>query len=159
MPALHIIETQAGGRSMVKAATRGIDLFKIAGRSISGWIPSFKAGSDSPVRQPFCSQLEEQLLLWLEYHPQVLSYTRGDIGPEFAAAYHLPIPKHSPFTIGYHFEDKGHDYLPDMVGTLSNGRSFIAEAGMEDDKRGDRNLAKAEAARQLAKLKQGTFWI
>jgi len=30
---------------------------------------------------------------------------------------------------------------------------------MEDDKRGDRNLAKAEAARRLAHLQQGTFWI
>src|SRR2546421_1329590 len=30
---------------------------------------------------------------------------------------------------------------------------------MEDDKRGDRNLAKAEAARRLACLQQGTFWI
>src|SRR6266566_5738208 len=30
---------------------------------------------------------------------------------------------------------------------------------MEDDKRGDRNLAKAEAARRLARLQQGTFWI
>ncbi|HEX6481217.1 MAG TPA: hypothetical protein VF043_20450 [Ktedonobacteraceae bacterium] len=39
--------------------------------------------------------------------------------------------------------------LPDVVGTLTNGQPFIAEAGMEDDKRGDRNLAKAEAARRL----------
>lgn len=40
-----------------------------------------------------------------------------------------------------------------------NGKLFIAEAGMEDDKRGDRNLAKAEAARKLARLQQGMFWI
>ena len=30
---------------------------------------------------------------------------------------------------------------------------------MEDDKRGDRNLAKAEAARRLARIRQGVFWI
>jgi hypothetical protein len=30
---------------------------------------------------------------------------------------------------------------------------------MEDDKRGDRNLAKAEAARRLACLQGGVFWI
>src|SRR2546430_16665776 len=30
---------------------------------------------------------------------------------------------------------------------------------MEDDKRGDRNLVKAEAARRLVCLHQGTFWI
>jgi [ribosomal protein S5]-alanine N-acetyltransferase len=47
---------------MVTPAVDGIDLFKIAGRSISGWIPSFKAGAASPTRQPFCSPLEERRL-------------------------------------------------------------------------------------------------
>ncbi|GHO55830.1 hypothetical protein [Ktedonobacter robiniae] len=142
---------------MAVPEVQGIDLFKIAGRSISGWVPSFKTGMI--VRQPFCSQLEERLLLWLEYHPQVKSYARGDISPAFASTYRLPIPQHAPFAIGYTFEDKPHHYLPDAVGTLSNGQPFIAEAGMEDNKRGDRNLAKAEAARRLARLQQGIFWI
>ena len=144
---------------MVAPSVDGIDLFKIAGRSISGWIPSFKTGSTRSIRQPFCSQLEERLLLWLEYNPQVVSYARGDIGPPFAATYRLPIPKHAPFAIGYTFEDKPHDYLPDVVGQLQDGTVFIAEAGMEDDKRQDRNLAKAEAARRLARLQQGAYWI
>jgi hypothetical protein len=144
---------------MVTPAVEGIDLFKIADRSISGWLPSFKAGAASPIKQPFCSQLEERLLLWLEYHPQVASYARGDIGPQFATTYRLPIPKHAPFAIGYTFESKPHEYLPDVVGSLTNGKPFIAEAGMEDDKRGDRNLAKAEAARKLARLQGGVFWI
>lgn len=142
---------------MVTPAVEGIDLFKIAGRSISGWIPSLKTGTT--IRQPFCSQLEERLLMWLEYHPLVKSYARGDIGPQFAETYRLPIPEHAPFAIGYTFENKPHDYLPDAVGILADGTPFIAEAGMEDDKRGDRNLAKAEAARRLARLQQGTFWI
>ncbi len=142
---------------MVAPASEGVDLFKIAGRSISGWVPSLK--TDTVIRQPFCSQLEERLLIWLEYHPLVASYARGDIGPEFATKYRLPIPQHAPFAIGYTFEDKPHHYLPDVVGTLANGKPFIAEAGMEDDKREDRNLAKAEAARRLACLQQGTFWI
>jgi hypothetical protein len=142
---------------MVAPAVEGIDLFKIAGRSISGWIPSLKTGA--AVRQPFCSQLEERLMLWLEYHPQVKSYARGDIGPQFATTYRLPIPKHAPFAIGYTFEGKPHVYLPDVVGRLTNGKPFIAEAGMEDGKRGDRNLAKAEAARKLARFQQGVFWI
>ena len=73
--------------------------------------------------------------------------------------YRLPLPQHAPFAIGYTFESKPHHYLPDAVGTLTNGQPFIAEAGMEDDKRGDRNLAKAEAARRLAQLQQGSFWI
>src|SRR5436853_5010902 len=142
---------------MVAPEVQGIDLFKIAGRSLSGWVPSLKTGT--VIRQPFCSQLEERLLLWLEYHPLVKSYARGDIGTQFATAYRRPIPKHAPFAIGYTFEDKPHHYLPDAVGTLTNGQPFIAEAGMEDDKRSDRNLAKAEAARRLARLQRGVFWI
>ena len=46
---------------MAAPEVEGIDLFKIAGRSISGWIPSLKTGT--VVRQPFCSQMEERLLL------------------------------------------------------------------------------------------------
>ncbi len=144
---------------MVVPAAEGIDLFKIAGRSISGWIPSLKTGTASHVRQPFCSQLEERLLLWLEYHPQVKSYAHGDIGQEFATTYRLPTPKHAPFAIGYTFEGKPHDYLPDIVGRLKSGKLFIGEAGMEDDKRNDRNRACAEAARRLARLQRGVFWI
>src|SRR5947209_2580957 len=145
---------------MVAPEVQGIDLFKIANRSISGWVPSFKMGSAAaPVKLPFCSQLEERLLLWLEYHPLVVNYARGDIDAQFATKYRLPIPKHAPFTIGYTFEDQSHHYLPDVVGMLTGGQPFIAEAGMEDDKRGDRNLAKAEAARRLACLQEGVFWI
>jgi len=144
---------------MVAPAVDGIDLFKIAGRSISGWIPSLKTTTVFPLRQPFCSQLEERLLLWLEYHPHVVSYARGDIGPAFAKTYRLPTPKDAPFAIGYTFEGKPHDYLPDAVGMLSDGTFFIAEAGMEDDKLQGRNLVKAEAARRLARIRQGVFWI
>src|SRR5437870_11722654 len=139
---------------MVAPAIAGIDLFKIAGRSIAGWIPSFKTGATSHVRQPFCSQLEERLLLWLEYNPQVACYARGDIGPQFATTYRLPTPKHTPFAIGYAFDGKSHAYLPDVVGTLRSGTLFTAEAGMEDDKRGGRNLAKAEAGRRLARIQR-----
>jgi len=144
---------------MVAPAVEGIDLFKIVGRSISGWIPSLKTSTASHIRQPFCSQLEERLLLWLEYHPQVANYARGDIGPPFAPTYRLPLPKNAPFAIGYAFEGKPHDYLPDVVGTLTNGKLFIAEAGMEDDKRQDRNRACAEAARRLVRIQRGVYWI
>ena len=72
---------------MVAPAVEGIDLCKIAGRSISGWVPSLKTGAASSIRQPFCSQLEERLLLWLEYHPLVKSYAWGDIGPSFDGAH------------------------------------------------------------------------
>jgi hypothetical protein len=44
---------------MVTLTIEGIDLFKVPGRSISGWILSLKTGI--AVRQPFCSQIEERL--------------------------------------------------------------------------------------------------
>ena len=110
---------------MVAPEVQGIDLFKIAGRSISGWVPSLKTGT--VIRQPFCSQLEERLMLGLEYHPLVASYARGDIGPEFATKYRLPIPQHAPFAIGYTFENTPHHYWPDFVGTLSRA-GFTVES-------------------------------
>jgi hypothetical protein len=93
----------------------------------------------------------------------VVSYARGDIGPAFAKTYRLPTPKDAPFAIGYTFEGKPHDYLPDAVGMFSDGTFFIAEAGMEDDKLQERNLAKAEAARRLTPIRRGnlatTCWL
>src|SRR5260370_39982293 len=129
---------------MVAPAIEGIDLFKIAGRSISGWIPSLKTGST--VRQPFCSQLEERLLMWLEYHPLVTSYARGDIGPQFAETFRLPTPTQAPIAIGYTVEDKPHHYLPDAVGALAPGQPFIAEAGIEGHKPRDRNPDQQQTA-------------
>src|SRR6266849_3006325 len=134
---------------MVAPAIAGIDLFKIAGRSIAGWIPSFKTGTTAHVRQPFCSQLEERLLLWLEYNPQV----------GLLCAWRHWSRVCNDLSTAYPFEGKPHDYLPDVVGTITNGKLFIAEAGMEDDKRQDRNLAKAEAARRLTRIKLGVYWI
>ncbi len=144
---------------MAASGVRGIDLLKIAGRSISGWIKSRKTGNPHHVRQPFCSQLEERLLMYLEYHPQVAWYACGDIDAHFAATYRLPTPKHAPFAIGYVFEGQPHDYLPDVVGTLANGKLFIAEAGLEDEKREARQQAKAEAARKLARRLGGVYWL
>jgi hypothetical protein len=34
------------GKPMTASGVHGIDLFKIAGRSISGWIPSLKTGKE-----------------------------------------------------------------------------------------------------------------
>ncbi len=144
---------------MSEFGVRGIDLFKIAGESISGWIPSWKTGALRPTRQPFCSQMEEQLLLYLEYHPQVAWYGRGDISATFASAYKITTPLPTPYTIDYLFEGEAHVYLPDAIGQLLDGRLLIAEAGLEQDKRRERNRAKAEAARKVAELQAGVYWI
>ncbi len=111
---------------MFEAGVRGIDLFKIAGESISGWIPSWKTGEARPARQPFCSQMEERLLLYLEYHPQVAWYGRGDISTTFASTYKITSPLPIPFTNPYLFEGQAHSYLPDAIGQLLDGRLLIA---------------------------------
>src|SRR5438552_1059858 len=100
MRTLHLPLVQEGVL-MVAPAVEGIDLFKVAGRSISGWIPSFKTGAVGHVRQPVG---RTPLAATLEYHPQVVSYARRDIGPQFASTYRLPTPKNTPFAIGYTFE-------------------------------------------------------
>ena len=150
---------EKGGHLMSETGVRGIDLFKIAGASISGWIPSWKTGDIRPTRQPFCSQMEERLLLYLEYHPQVSWYGRGDISPTFASTYKITTLLPTPFTIGYLFEGKAHTYLPDATGQLLDGRLLIAEAGLEEDKQKERNRAKAEAARKVAEQQGGVYWM
>src|SRR5881296_3013453 len=144
---------------MSEMGVRGIDLFKIAGESISGWIPSWKTAESRPSRQPFCSQMEEQLLLYLEYHPQVVWYGRGDISATFASTYKIATPLPTPFTIHYLFEGNAHVYLPDAIGQLQSGSLLIAEAGLEREKRRERNQAKAEAARKVAEQQGGVYWI
>jgi len=84
-------------------------------------------------------------------------YARGDIDAHFAATYRLPTPSEAPFAIGYVFEGHPHDYLPDVVGKLANGKLFIAEAGLEDEKREARQQAKAEAARKLVRRLGGVY--
>lgn len=144
---------------MSQSGIRGIDLFKIAGESISGWIPSWKLGGHKPTRQPFCSLMEERLLLYLEYHPQVVWYGRGDISPTFASTYHITTPLTIPFAINYLFDGHAHVYLPDAIGQLQDGSLLIAEAGMAQDKLRARNQAKAEAARNVAVAQAGVYWI
>ncbi len=144
---------------MSEAGVRGIDLFKIAGESISGWIPSWKTGNSKPSRQPFCSLMEERLLLYLEYHPQIAWYGRGDISAAFASTYKVATPLPTPFTINYLFEGRAHVYLPDAIGQFHNGSLLIAEAGLEQEKRRERNQAKAEAARKVAEQQAGVYWI
>lgn len=144
---------------MAEIGVRGIDLFKIAGESISGWVPSWKTGDIRPTRQPFCSQMEERLLLYLEYHPLVAWYGRGDISATFASTPKITTPLPIPFTVHYLFEGEAHVYLPDAIGQLLDGRLLIAEAGLEQDKRQERNRAKAEAARMVAEQQEGVYRI
>ena len=136
--------------------SQGLDPFKIAGASISGWYPSTKTASG---RHPFTSQLEFALGLYLEYHPLVVSYQRGDLSSAFARAHHLDAPLGTPYAIAYAFGEKPHVYLPDYVGTLVGGGLLVAEAGRVEEKRREQARAKLEAARALTALKGGALWI
>jgi transposase len=143
----------------MRQGTPGLDVFKIAGRSISGFIYSFKTGDPRRVRLPFTTLLEQHLALFLEYHPHVRFYQRGDASPACATAYNLVTHLGTPYRINYVFEGKAHEYLPDFVGTFIDGGLLIAEAGRESEKSKGKALVKAEAARRLAHIKTGEYWI
>jgi hypothetical protein len=108
---------------------------------------------------PYTTILEARLALFCEYHPHVRFYQRGDMSPAFASAYNIHAPLGTPYRISYTYEGKPHDYLPDFVGTLCDGSLLIAEAGKEEEKRRGQAVAKAEAARRLAQVKGGGYWI
>jgi transposase len=145
--------------STTRVGTPGLDVFKIAGASISGFLRSLKTGDQQRVKMPYTSTLEAKLALVLEYHPHVRAYQRGDLSMAFVNAYRICTPLGTPYRISYLYEGKSHDYLPDFVGTLCDGGLLIAEAGRESEKRQGQPLAKAEAARRLAQLKGGVYWI
>ena len=83
-----------------RLGTPGLDIFKIAGRSISGFLPSLKTGDQQQVRMPYTTTLELKLALFLEYHPHVRSYQRGDMSVAFANAYRVVTPLGTPYPTG-----------------------------------------------------------
>ena len=126
-----------------RTGTPGLDIFKIAGQSISGYIPGLKTGKKQEIRCPYTSLPEQMLALYLEYHPHVRFYQRGDASETFARAHRLHTPPGTPYPISYLYESEPHEYLPDFVGTLCDGNLFIAEAGLEEQKSKGKALAKA----------------
>jgi len=139
--------------------TQGLDIFKIAGASISGWYPSYKTEGSGKARQPFTSLLELMLGLYLEYHPHVVAYQRGDTSAAFNAAHDLSLPLTTPYAIGYERDGAPHQYWPDYVGRLVDGGLLLAEAGLERVKSEEEGQAKAEAARRWATMNGGCYWI
>jgi transposase len=153
------MDTESSSPSSRLDGITGLDIFKIAGQSISGFIPSWKTSDGTLTRQPYMSLLEARLALYLEYHPHVHFYQRGDVSEAFARVRRLMTPLGAPYPITYDYDGRSHTYLPDFVGTLTNGTLFIAEAGREEEKSRGQALAKAEAAQRLAQLKGGVYWI
>ena len=130
--------------------TNGRALFALAGASISGWYPSYKGTGTAPAKQPFTTQAEFRLGLYLEYHPWVASYQRGDMSPAFARAYALPAPLGTPYPLSYTTDGQVRAHLPAWVGTLATDGLFLADA---------RATAAAEAARHWAALNGGLYWL
>ena len=137
------MDTQSSS-PVTRPGTPGLDIFKIAGQSVSGYLPGLKGGDRRPVRQPYTSLLELRLALYLEYHPHVRTFQRGDASPAFAEAHRLSVPLGTPYRISYVYEGKTHDYLPDFVGTLCDGGLLIAEAGRASEKSQGRPIRPAD---------------
>lgn len=87
------------------------------------------------------------------------AYQRGDVSKAFAKAYNLATPLGTPYRIKYVYDGTEHEYLPDYIGALVDGKLLIAEAGLEDEKSTGRPLARAEAARNKVKERGGVYWI
>ena len=146
-------------KSCLRSECVALTCSKLLGRVSQGGFPVGKRERPGLLDNPFVERLEERLLLYLEYHPQVAWYGRGDISSTFASTYKIATPLPTPYTISYLFEDKAHTYLPDVTGQFLDGSLLIAEAGLEQDKRKARNRAKAEAARKVAEQQGGSYWI
>lgn len=149
------------GSSSDRKLEDGIDIFKLANVSdaIPGHFYSYKTGHPHYVRQNFASLDELALALYLEYHPLVQFYQRGDTTRKCAAREEIATPMGTPFTISYVWKNAVHKYHPDYVGKLIDGRLLIAEAGVAEAKRTEQELLKADAARQFAKAEGGVFWL
>jgi hypothetical protein len=104
---------------------------KLLQRASLDGFPVGKQERPAPHDSHSVERLEEQLLLYLEYHPPVAWYGRGDISTTFASTYKITTPLPTPYTIDYLFESKAHVYLPDAIGQLLDGRLLIAEAGLK----------------------------
>jgi len=87
--------------SSERIGTPGVDIFKIAGQSISGYVPGLKTRDKQVMRHPYTSLLEQRLSIYLEYHPHVRFYQRGDASEAFAQAHRLHTPLGTPYRISY----------------------------------------------------------
>jgi hypothetical protein len=83
--------------SSERAGIPGLDIFKIAGQSISDYVPSLKIRGQREIRCPYTSIPEQMLALYLEYHPHVNFYQRGDASEAFVRAHHLHVPLGTPY--------------------------------------------------------------
>lgn len=139
----------------------GLDIFALANRSISGWLPFEKTGTGPESRRalPYASEVERDALLYLAYHPGIAYVQRGDIKPSFAAAHRLGCRLEVPFVIPYEFEGRSHDHYIDWVGVTTNGQLFGVEASIEELKSDAQSRAKLAATEAFFREQGGWFGL
>jgi len=137
----------------------GLDPLKLAGKTISGWAPSYRTCREGVPRHPYTTQQERMMNVWLEFCPWVDWFQRADMSSTFSKAYNVAAPLGAPFVIPYELDGHKYNYLPDYVGKLRDGRTFIAEAGILKHKLSPEALAKAKAGRDVAAMLGGYYWI
>jgi hypothetical protein len=139
----------------------GLDIFAMAGKSISGWLPFTKtgAGPGSRLALPYATLTERDAALYLAFHPLVAYVQRADIKPSFAAAHRLGCRLPLPFVIPYEFDGRPHKYFIDWVGLTTGGTLFGVEASIEEFKRDAQSQTKMAAAERFFRAADGWFGL
>ena len=139
----------------------GLDIFAMAGASISGWLPCEKTGAGLGTRLalPYATETERDAALHLAYHPGVAYIQRADIKASFAAAHRLGCRIPVPFVIPYEFDGRMHDYYIDWIGLTTLGTLFGVEASIELFKRDAQSQAKMAAADRFFTAAGGWFGL
>ena len=155
------VDTSASGskqRTKPPEMVKGLDVLHMGdSKTIAGWIYSYKAPF-GPAEQPCGTETELAGAYYLEYHPRVAWYQRGDTNADFNRLRCYATKWDTPFVIPYYFEDKAHEYWPDWVGEFTTGQPLIFEAGEELQKK-EPERTKLAAARYFAQTHHGEFWL
>lgn len=140
---------------------RGLDIFKLAGKSISGWLPFEKTGTGhgSRLALPYTAETERDALLYLANHPGVAYVQRGDMKSSFATAHRLGCRLDVPFVIPYEFEGGTHDYFIDWVGVTTEAALFGVEASIEEFKSDAQSQTKMAAADAFFRKQGGWYGL
>lgn len=148
-------------RGAVVDPESGLDIFRMAGKSISGWLPFTKTGTGpgSRLALPYAAETERDALLYLANHPGVAYVQRGDIKPSFAAAHRLGCRLEVPFVIPYEFGGKTHDYYIDWVGVTVEAELFGVEASIEEFKNDPQSRTKMAAADAFFRKQGGWYGL
>jgi transposase len=149
----------ASNRRKVLLGEPGVDLLRIRGASILTWFRTWKGSATGDQVVPCESLAAYRLALYLEYHPLVRYFQRADVARSFADEHRLDYLLPFPLAIPYVLDGGRHEYYPDFMGLLEDGRLFLAEAGLAADKTKPEAQAKAMAAADYALAEGGEYWI